>query len=271
MKIACFSVAAIDYFPESGQYFAGGNALNQAIHLARLGHATAFFGAVGDDAAGRHILALLKKAGVHCGHCIPLPGATASNQIVNDATGERFGVEGAWKNGVYGNYRFDAITWQALEDYEVWSTNSFDPHFEQTLHCRQFSSKSHSLCVDYLHLPDPTVMETSLSRVDIAYAGGTVSMIPFMEKMALLHPHKVLVLTLGAEGSIAFQKHRRWEQPALPVEKVIDTTGCGDAFQAAFSATYLTTRSVVTALQAGARQGQQTTTHLGAQPEPLQD
>jgi fructoselysine 6-kinase len=110
MKIACFSVAAIDYFPACGQYFAGGNALNQAINLAKLGYATSFFGAVGTDAEGDHILALLQKAGVDDRHCVRLHGATASNQIVNDEAGERFGVDGAWKNGVYGDYRFEEST-----------------------------------------------------------------------------------------------------------------------------------------------------------------
>jgi hypothetical protein len=29
MKVACFSVAAMDFFPQQNKYYAGGNSLNQ--------------------------------------------------------------------------------------------------------------------------------------------------------------------------------------------------------------------------------------------------
>jgi hypothetical protein len=49
-------------------------------------------------------------------------------------------------------------------------------------------------------------MENSMHQVDIAYVGGSNAMVPFMEKMAQQHPEKILVLTLGAGGSLAFHQ-----------------------------------------------------------------
>ena len=40
MKIACFTVAAMDYFSQQDEYYAGGNSLNQAIRFRKLGHET---------------------------------------------------------------------------------------------------------------------------------------------------------------------------------------------------------------------------------------
>ena len=76
----------------------------------------------------------------------------------------------------------------------------------------------------------------------------------------------LLVLTLGAAGSIAFDGERSYEQPALPLEKVIDTTGCGDAYQAGFSATYYATRDVRASLLAGAELGRQAALTFGGIP-----
>ena len=60
-KAACFSVAALDYFPQINQHFAGGNALNQAINFRALGWETAFLGALGTDVAGDQIENLLEQ------------------------------------------------------------------------------------------------------------------------------------------------------------------------------------------------------------------
>jgi sugar/nucleoside kinase (ribokinase family) len=52
----------------------------------------------------------------------------------------------------------------------------------------------------------------------------------------LLQHVPLLVKTLGAKGSVLISKEGRMEVPAVPAEKVVDTTGCGDAFRAGFYA-----------------------------------
>lgn len=53
----------------------GGAESNVAIHLARLGHRAAWFGAVGDDPFGRLIVDHLAGAGVDTTHVMTVPGA----------------------------------------------------------------------------------------------------------------------------------------------------------------------------------------------------
>jgi adenosine kinase len=43
---------------------------------------------------------------------------------------------------------------------------------------------------------------------------------------------KALVVTLGAKGSLIMADGERHEVPCVPAEKVVDPTGCGDAFRA---------------------------------------
>ena len=43
---------------------------------------------------------------------------------------------------------------------------------------------------------------------------------------------KALVATLGAQGSLIYAAGKRHEIPTVPAEKVVDPTGCGDAYRA---------------------------------------
>lgn len=262
MKIACFSVAALDFFPQQNEYFAGGNSLNQAVRFRQLGHETAFVGPLGMDASGERILDLLRRRGVDLTGLHRLDGPTASNQIVNDEHGERFGVEGAWQNGVYADYHLGQADWALLDDCAVWATHVNGPNFAAALR-RKPAGKF--MAVDFLHLREYEVLEQNPGAIDIAYFGGTKDM-----AAELLHLSRktagLLVLTLGSEGSIALRGGISYTQPALPLDKVLDTTGCGDAFQAGFTSEYLKSGDIPAALLAGAELGRQAASSFGGVP-----
>jgi len=76
-----------------------------------------------------------------------------------------------------------------------------------------------------------------------------------------------LVMTRGAEGSIASQGGERADIPAAPVGKVVDTTGAGDLFAAGFLAARLRGRGLESCLQAGALAAAEIISHFGARPE----
>ena len=48
----------------------------------------------------------------------------------------------------------------------------------------------------------------------------------------LAHEVKALICTLGAKGSVIFAGGKRHEIPIVDAEKVVDPTGCGDAYRA---------------------------------------
>lgn len=64
IKVACFSVACVDSYPQFSLRFPGGNALNQSVRFRELGCETLFAGAVGGDEAGERIGDLLRAHGV---------------------------------------------------------------------------------------------------------------------------------------------------------------------------------------------------------------
>jgi len=262
MKIACFSVAAMDYFPQQNQHFAGGNSLNQTIRYRQMGHQSAFIGALGTDDAGDRIAALLQTESVDISHMYRVNGNTACNQIVNDEVGERYGVDGAWEGGVYQKFELADTDWEYISGFDIWSTHANSPSYMEALRRK---SKSQFMSVDFLHLKDYDLLEKSLRVVDIAYFGGTADMADDLARIAK-NNRGILVLTLGPEGSIAFEGNRSHTQPALPMDKVIDTTGCGDAFQSAFTASYFHTKDIQASLLAGAELGRKAASSFGGIP-----
>lgn len=251
MKVACFSVAALDYFPQQDKHYAGGNALNQAIRFRQMGHSSAFVGALGTDEAGDRLAALLQTESVDVSHLRRMDGHTACNRIMNDDAGERYGVEGAWAGGVYEQFELDETDWDYLKQFDVWSTHANGPNYLRALERKK---RTQFMCVDFLHLKDYDLLQRSLRVVDIAYFGGTADMANDFAGIAKAN-RGIIVLTLGARGSMAFEGDRAYFQKALTTDKVVDATGCGDAFQAAFTASYVATKDIRAALLAGAELG----------------
>jgi len=57
---------------------------------------------------------------------------------------------------------------------------------------------------------------------------------------------------MGIRGSMAFDGKDFVRCPAFKVEKVVDTTGCGDLFHAGFAIRYLETQDLLACQQFGA-------------------
>ncbi len=262
MNVACFSVAAIDFFPQQNAWYAGGNSLNQAVRFRELSFQSAFIGALGTDDAGDRLVTLLANKQVDMTCLKRIDGFTARNKIINDAAGERFGVDGAWESGVYESFSMTDTDWTYLNNFDVWATHANCPFFNSTL----ARKTTQLLSVDFLHLRDYDLLQYSMTTADIVFFGGTVDMIGDLAQIAKKVPEKVIVLTLGAGGSMAFSDNKTYAQEALPLAKVIDTTGCGDAFQAGFTASYYKMRNIPDALLAGAELGRKAAMSFGGVP-----
>ena len=72
----------------------------------------------------------------------------------------------------------------------------------------------------------------------------------------------IMVVTLGAKGSVALVDGKKICVDAVSVP-IVDTTGCGDAFQAGFVINYIKTKNIKYALAAGAKQAAKVAQHYG--------
>jgi fructoselysine 6-kinase len=216
-----------------------------------LGYDCSFIGAVGSDIHSDNLIELMKSKSIDISHTYQLDGETASNELIVDEMGERFGKEGAWRDGVYGVFKLGDSDGKYRHDFDIWTTHASNPNYLYTLNNK---TNSNFMSVDFLHFKDYELLTNSASIIDIAFFGGTHDMIDDLKKLAR-KLKCLIVLTLGADGSIAFSGSNIYEQNALPIEKVIDTTGCGDAFQAGFTSAYIKTKDIQKALLEGAKLG----------------
>ncbi len=76
-----------------------------------------------------------------------------------------------------------------------------------------------------------------------------------------------LVVTRGEHGAMAFADGEGVEVPAMPIDKVVDTTGAGDLFAAGFLAARARGHELTRCLQAGAIAAAEVISHFGARPE----
>jgi sugar/nucleoside kinase (ribokinase family) len=108
---------------------------------------------------------------------------------------------------------------------------------------------------DFLAHPDFDLLEQHIEHIDIGFFGlsnddnGTIAHI---ENLAREYC-KLFVVTLGAAGSRAYHGDARIDCAAVPIAKVVDTTGAGDAFAAAFLSRYCHGQGVRHSLAAGAK------------------
>lgn len=77
---------------------------------------------------------------------------------------------------------------------------------------------------------------------------------------------ELCVITRGADGAVAINGEKRFEIPAEPIDKVVDTTGAGDSFAAGFLTGYSQNRSIKDCIKMGAVSAAEMISHYGARP-----
>ncbi|OGK18390.1 hypothetical protein A3G67_03820 [Candidatus Roizmanbacteria bacterium RIFCSPLOWO2_12_FULL_40_12] len=75
---------------------------------------------------------------------------------------------------------------------------------------------------------------------------------------------KIIVITDGGRGSYGYIQESVLFQPAIPVDRVIDTTGAGDAYTGALLAEYLKSKDLKKAMEKGSQHASVIISKVGA-------
>lgn len=81
----------------------------------------------------------------------------------------------------------------------------------------------------------------------------------------ILKKNQFLVKTLGGKGVDLFYQERQQHFEVVHTDKIVDPTGCGDAFRAGFLYAYTRNKSIEEAVQLGAVMGHYAIEHSGGQ------
>jgi fructoselysine 6-kinase len=262
MKIIALSVFTVDYYPAHKLKRVGGNSANFAIECARHGQQVSVLGAVGTDDKGSFIVEHLKNKGIETSHLYSLSGISATNILLHDENGDRYSPQHAWNGGVYQYFRLSPEDWEYINNFDLLAVTAIDPNF---LNVFENIKPSVKLVVDFLHTADFPLLKKFISRIDIAFFSGGPDLLSPAQKLAEEY-NTLIIVTMGAEGSQAFWGTQNVHQPAPAVDKVVDTTGCGDVFQAAFSLSWFKHKDILLALKAGSEAASHIIGFFGGSP-----
>jgi fructoselysine 6-kinase len=242
-------------------HLAGGNAFNVAVALARMGRRASYVGAVGDDPDAEVIVGAATAAGVDTSRVKRMPGSTGRTVVDHDPDGERRFV--AEDYGVAADYRIDPQT-------ATWLSTAGWLHFARQVDLADWSSTLREgpavLSCDLGHGGGVRMLERVAPVVDVVFmsASSAAGLTPEqMVRRALDAGASLVVVTLGAGGSIAASADTAWQMDAAPVARVVDTLGAGDAYIAAFIAAQMDGKGIEEAMRAGSVAGAAACTQWG--------
>lgn len=268
MNVVLAGDCGVDRYLTLGLDRPGGITLNVAAHARRLfapRDRITVVTAVGSDAEAGLVRAALDEIGIDR-LVRGLPGATSLQLIDLEPSGEKIFV--SYHQGVLGEYRVGDEERARIVEADLLVA----AHYRQIegFFSSVMATPSRGLrAIDFADIaedPVTTNVEKFIDCLDVAFFGLTErddELIGKLEEIAR-HHRKLFVVTLGPGGSLALTENRRLRAEAVPVERVVDTTGAGDTFAAAFLAEYCVSGDVGKSLDRGAREAAVTIQKVGA-------
>ncbi len=270
MRFACVGDVGVDKYLNLGLSRPGGCSLNVAVHLSRLasGFDVRLLSVVGDDAAADSLKNVLAQEALSL-FVDAFPGRTATQCIELLKGGER--KFAGYDAGVLEDFVLSDEQKRVIQvsDYVMTLVYSqFEDAFAQVL----AAPRRGKLVVDFMDLTDYggnlTLLEEGLRHADLGFFGlndATNPVIGELERRTA-GTAKKYVVTLGSLGSLWLEDGKRLHAPAVPIPMVVDTTGAGDAFAAAFLSRYLEGSSPQDSLAFASQHAATVVTQIGGFP-----
>jgi sugar/nucleoside kinase (ribokinase family) len=217
----------------------GGNALNGAIGIVRLGGRASICGPMGDarETSSKYIFDKMAHEGIETKHIVHMPDlVTPISNIMIDPSGERTIV--TFRDPELWNVQLPD-TDELLEDCHAILTESRAAQFCNDL-CVEARKRGIPVIVDVdraMSLREGLLTASShlvFSSEPLQETAGIADDGEALKRIAKLTP-AFLAGTRGAQGTIWLDEHQNLQQtPAFPVHTV-DTLGAGDVFHGAFA------------------------------------
>ncbi|KAK9688703.1 hypothetical protein RND81_09G005200 [Saponaria officinalis] len=233
---------------KTGQTLAGGKGANQAVCAAKLSYPTYFFGQVGEDAHGKLITEALEGGGVcldHLKNVSDTPTGHAVVMLQSDGQNSIIIVGGAnmscWPQ-VISDRDLEVVRnagivllQREIPDFvnlQV-AKAARDAGVRVILDAGGMEGPLPPELLSYVDILSPN--ETELSRLTGMPTDTFEETVLAVSKCYEMGVKQVLV-KLGAKGSALFvEGEEPVKQPIISAPKVLDTTGAGDTFTAAFA------------------------------------
>jgi fructoselysine 6-kinase len=246
-KIATVGDNCIDhYLAPVSRRLVGGNAVNVAVNLVRLGHEAAYFGAVGDDEDGARTQTVLARSGVEVASLkVVRPGRISLTVIATAGDGDRHFVSEDF--GVCRGYRPDNQDLGRLKTMtHVHIGWLDDAGFTKRALAEAGICVSQDLSVN---AESGNVAPDDLAIAFVSCDGNEDEARAVLRR-TLARGARLAVVMRGPRGSLAGGGGDLFKGHAVAT-LVRDTTGAGDSFIAGFLAAHMMGEPVSKCLAAG--------------------
>jgi sulfofructose kinase len=194
----------------------GGPAATAAVAIARLGGDASFFGAVGDDEAGRYARDELEREGVDVSRVVVVRGATTPQSTILVAPDGTRSIVHHPGNAPLPAFAADDADWLHVDHVGAALLRSARTSARISI---DGGNPIDGLDLTGVALYSPT--EATL-RAQFGDAQG-----------ALDAGAELVVVTRGADGSVATSRDGVVAEPAVPCDRLVSTLGAGDVFHGA--------------------------------------
>ena len=252
-RFATLGDNCIDRYLHLQQAAVGGNAVNVAVQLARLGEKCSYFGAVGRDEEAAWTRAALLDNGVSVSHLQELAAPTAYTDINVDADGERFiAFEDFGATAIYAPTPADVRVLAGMDHVHIgWFNGS--------------AALRQALAGTGVTFSQDVAVNSDAVGLDIGFdsVGPSEPLARAALQGLLAKGVRVAVVTCGAMGSMATVGGEVIAMGIRPLDHVVDTTGAGDTFIAGFLSAWRRGQSLPDCLAKGRNAAAETCGHIG--------
>lgn len=278
IRVAAIGDNCIDYYDSLNESYPGGNPVNVAVYIKRLGGESSYTGAVGNDSFGKIMISAIQNKGVDTSHIQVLDGKTAVTHV-DIVDGDR--VFGKYEEGVLADFKLReqdisfikkhdlAVTgiWGMIEDELPLISKEIPVAFD---FANKFANPIVEKAIPYVTYAFFSFDEESRNEFRQKYHSMGLKekencmeqLKEFMKAMQQKGP-KVIIATLGKNGSIGYDGNS-WYRFGIIECKVVDTMGAGDSFIAGFLYGILNGLNVQDSMEAGAQNSAVTIGYQGA-------
>lgn len=230
VRIGAVGDNCIDVYDNTGEKYVGGNAVNVAVYIKRLGGEAVYAGVVGNDPYGVRVKEELSKKNVDISMVKTVEGQTAISHI-NLIDKER--VFGEYEEGVLAKLCLSESDLKRLAECDIVITSVWgytDSYFKRLNELGAVTAMDFST-----ELYSKTINEVG-AYLDYAFfsfeEGEEENLQEFMVDV-YNRIKGIVIVTRGEEGSVVYDG-RQFIYHGIEPCKVIDTLGAGDSFIAGF-------------------------------------